>query len=77
METDEVIIAQSVDESFDRKIHADTSTVLSPSEKSKLRNTLERMKKSNDEPKEIRYSPKNHMLYAYLYCGEGDGTALD
>lgn len=76
-ETDDVIIAQGIDESIERKINADTSTPLSPSEQSKLRSMLERMKKGNDEPKEIMYSLKDRMLYAYLYYGEADGTAVD
>jgi len=49
-ETGEVIIAQGVDKSIERKINAHAPVLLSPSEESKLRNILERMKKRNDKP---------------------------
>ena len=76
-ETDEVIIAHGVQESIARKINIDNPISLSPTETLKLRSILERMKKNTAEPKEIMYSREDRVLYAYLYYGEGDGTAVD
>jgi nitrogen-specific signal transduction histidine kinase len=75
-ETDEVVVALGVDESIERKLSTDGPPSLSHSEKLKVRTALERMKKSTDAPKEIMYSLKDRKLYAYLYYGEGDGSAV-
>ncbi len=75
-ETDEVIIAHGVQESIARKINSDNPMSLSLVETMTLKNILERMKKNTDVPKEIMYSREDHVLYAYLYYGEGDGTAV-
>lgn len=74
--TEEVVIAVGIDESIDRKIGTNGASVLSSSEKQKVRTVLERMKKNTDEPKEILYSQEDRTLYAYLYYGEGDGAAV-
>ena len=75
-ETDEIVIALGIDESIDRKFGADGAPALSPSEDLKLKRVLERMKKNPDAPKEIMYSREDRKLYAYLYYGEGDGSAV-
>ena len=75
-ETDEVVVVLGVDESIDRKVGAHGASSLSPSEESKLNDVLERMKKNTDSPKEIMYSLEDRKLYAYLYYGEGDGSAV-
>ncbi|MDE0301094.1 MAG: HAMP domain-containing sensor histidine kinase [Candidatus Poribacteria bacterium] len=75
-ETEEIVIVLGVDEEIDRKFGADGPPALSPSEELKLRNALQRMKKNIVEPKEVMYSLKDRKLYAYLYYGEGDGSAV-
>ncbi len=75
-ETDEIVIALGIDESIERKLSTDGAPALSPSEELKARTVLERMKKNTDYPKEVMYSLEDRKLYAYLYYGEGDGSAV-
>jgi two-component sensor histidine kinase len=71
-----IVIAKGVDEAIERKINPEPSIPLSPTEQSKLKAILERMAKKN-EPRQIQYSLEDRALYAYLYHGDADGTAID
>jgi nitrogen-specific signal transduction histidine kinase len=78
-ESGHVVIARGIDESIERKLNAEPPIPLSPTEESKLRGILERMKRKakEREPRRIKYSFKGRMLYAYFYYGEAASTAID